>query len=68
MNDHHFSYPVVVPLQGVTISGHPSHPPVSAVSLQAIRPLQARRPLEPNVRPAVNAAPVPGPAASALVW
>ena len=43
MNDHHFSYPVVVPLQGVTISGHSSHPPAPAVSLQAIRPLQAIR-------------------------
>jgi hypothetical protein len=68
MNDHHFSYPVVVPLQGVTISGHSSHPPVPAVTLQATRPLQAVRPFEPRVLPAVDAAPVPGLAAPALVW
>ena len=37
MNDHHFSYPVVVPLRGTTISGHAVHaqPPV------ALRPAQA---------------------------
>ena len=63
MNDHHFSYPVVIPLQGVTISGHSSHPPAPAVSLQAIRPLQ------PVVRYVlVDAAPAPGPAAPALAW
>lgn len=62
MNDHHFSYPVVVPLQGVTISGHSSHPPVPAVSFQAIRPL------EPHVRPAVDAVRVPGLGAPALAW
>jgi hypothetical protein len=27
MNDHHFSYPVVTPLQGATISGHAATPP-----------------------------------------
>jgi len=36
MNDHHFSYPIVVPLQGTTISGHAvhAHPPI------ALRPVQ----------------------------
>jgi len=62
MNDHHFSYPVVVPLQGVTVSGHSSHPPAPPVSLQAIRPVQ------PVVRYAVDAAPVPGPAAPVFAW
>lgn len=68
MNDHHFSYPVVVPLQGVTVSGHSSHPPAPAVSPQAIRPLQAIGPLGPYVRPAVDAATVPGLAAPAFAW
>jgi hypothetical protein len=27
MNDHHFSYPVVTPLQGATISGHAAAAP-----------------------------------------
>jgi hypothetical protein len=27
MNDHHFSYPRVVPLPGATISGHATQPP-----------------------------------------
>jgi hypothetical protein len=27
MNDHHFSYPVVTPLQGATISGHAAASP-----------------------------------------
>jgi hypothetical protein len=26
MNDHHFSYPVVVPLGAMTISGHSTSP------------------------------------------
>lgn len=32
MNDHRFSYPVVMPLRGVTISGH-SSPPAPGVPL-----------------------------------
>jgi hypothetical protein len=60
MNEHHFSYPVVVPLRGVTISGHSSDPPAPAGSLQAIRPLQ------PLVRQAFDAAPAPGRAVVAL--
>ena len=60
MSDHHFSYPVVLPLQGVTISGHSSHAPAPVDSLQAIRPL------EPLVRHTVDAAPVPGWAVVAL--
>ena len=38
MTDHHFSYPVVVPLQGATISGHATIQPPSPVLL---RPVQA---------------------------
>jgi hypothetical protein len=41
MNDHHFSYPVVVPLRGTTISGH---------AVQAESPV-ALRPVEPPFRP-----------------
>ena len=33
MNDHHFSYPRVVPIQGATISGHATAPPAPVVSL-----------------------------------
>jgi|HubBroStandDraft_6_1064221.scaffolds.fasta_scaffold00805_16 hypothetical protein len=68
MNDHHFSYPVVIPLQGVTISGHSSHPPAPAVSLQTVRPIQPVRPHQPVVWRAVDAAPAPGPAGPALAW
>jgi hypothetical protein len=34
MNDHHFSYPVVVPLGAMTISGHSSNPAPSLGSPQ----------------------------------
>jgi hypothetical protein len=57
MNDHHFSYPVVVPLQGVTISGHSNHSLAPALS-----PL-AMRPPHPVARHAVGAPPVPASAA-----
>jgi hypothetical protein len=40
MNDHHFSYPVVTPLQGATISGHAAPPPAPIASLQAARLVQ----------------------------
>ena len=35
MNDHHFSYPRVVPLVGATISGHASEQSEPAAPLQA---------------------------------
>jgi hypothetical protein len=35
MNDHHFSYPVVVPLGAMTISGHSSNPAPPLASPQA---------------------------------
>jgi len=38
MNDHHFTYPVVVPLRGTTISGHATTQPPAPV---AVRPVQA---------------------------
>jgi hypothetical protein len=40
MNDHHFSYPVVVPLGAMTISGHSNSPAPSLGSPQAPRRLQ----------------------------
>jgi hypothetical protein len=52
MNDHHFSYPVVTPLQGATISGHAAPPPAPTDSLQAARLAQT------SVRHPVAAAPV----------
>jgi hypothetical protein len=39
MNDHHFSYPVVVPLRGATISGHAVQDPAPVASPQAARRL-----------------------------
>jgi hypothetical protein len=48
MNDHHFSYPRVVPLPGTTISGHATAPPASVVPL-----LPA--PTVPQAAPAVPA-------------
>ena len=33
MNDHYFSYPRVVPLQGTTISGHAIEPSAPVVPL-----------------------------------
>ena len=53
MNDHHFSYPRVVPLQGATISGHAVHPPAPIASLQATRLVQA------PPRPSAPGAPAP---------
>jgi len=40
MNDHHFSYPVVVPLGAMTISGHSTNPAPPHGSPQAPRRLQ----------------------------
>jgi hypothetical protein len=50
MNDHHFSYPVVVPLRGTTISGHA----VLAQSPAALRPAQP--PLRQTSAPVPKAA------------
>ena len=36
MNDHHFSYPVVVPLGTMTISGHSNSPAPSLGSPQRV--------------------------------
>jgi hypothetical protein len=36
MNDHHFSYPVVVPLRGTTISGHATTEPPAPVALRPV--------------------------------
>jgi len=44
MNDHHFSYPLVVPLVGVTISGH------SSEQQEHVGPLPPVSPLQPPVR------------------
>jgi hypothetical protein len=41
MNDHHFSYPVVVPLRGATVSGHAVQSPVPVASLLVPRLLQS---------------------------
>jgi hypothetical protein len=49
MNDHHFSYPRVVPLRGARISGHAIEPPAP------ITPSPAQ-PLAPK---AATAAPAP---------
>jgi hypothetical protein len=71
MNDHHFSYPVVVPLRGVTISGHSSVPEVPIGRLQTSRPRQAIRsgqPVRPN-RPLVRHADVtPELSTAAVAW
>jgi hypothetical protein len=37
MNDHHFSYPVVVPLPGAKISGHAAAPPAPVGLMQPVR-------------------------------
>jgi hypothetical protein len=54
MNDHHFSYPIVVPLRGTTISGHAAQaqPPF------ALRPVQppVHQTSVPNPKPATLAA------------
>lgn len=60
MNDHHFSYPVVQPLRGVTISGH-SSPPLGPVGS-----LHATAPVQPLVRHASDAALAPPRALAAL--
>lgn len=40
MNTHHFSYPVVVPLRGLTISGHSTLPPAPVGTPDRVRPLR----------------------------
>jgi hypothetical protein len=53
MTDHHFSYPTVVPLRGVTISGH------SAGTLRAERPegmVTPHRPVAPALTSGTTAA------------
>jgi hypothetical protein len=57
MNDHHFSYPVVVPLGAMTISAHSNSPAPSLGSPQARHGLQA------GVRHAIVALPPPSAAA-----
>ena len=49
MNNHHFSYPRVVPIPGATISGHATEPPAPTVP---------RMP-QPPVLQAVPRAPAP---------
>jgi hypothetical protein len=49
MNNHHFSYPHVVPLLGATISGHATEPLAPVVPLSP----------QPPVPHAVPAAPAP---------
>ncbi|MGO9496036.1 MAG: hypothetical protein ACLQA5_04885 [Solirubrobacteraceae bacterium] len=39
-DNHHFSYPVVVPLRGVTISGHSSAGSASFATPSRVRTLQ----------------------------
>ena len=50
MNDHHFSFPVVVPLRDTTISGHAVHSQPPA----ALRPAQP--PFRQTSAPAPKAA------------
>jgi hypothetical protein len=44
MNDHHFSYPRVVPLQGATISGHATQPTAPVVPLLPQPPVSQAAP------------------------
>jgi hypothetical protein len=60
MNDHHFSYPVVIPLRGVTISGH------SSLALGPVGSLQATAPVQPLGPHAPDAALAPRSAFAAL--
>jgi hypothetical protein len=55
MNDHHFSYPVVVPLRGATISGHAA--PTASLHAAGL--------MQPPVRPPVVATPAGKPASVA---
>jgi hypothetical protein len=48
MNDHHFSYPRVVPIRGTTISAHAVQAPAPPVTL---RPVEPRAPVPAAVRP-----------------
>jgi hypothetical protein len=56
MNDHHFTYPRVVPVRGTTISGHAVQaPPPVPVALRRLRPL-ARQASAPAPKAATLAA------------
>ena len=67
MNDHHFSYPAVVPLRGATISGHAVQSPTPHAvqsptphAVQSPTPpasSQGARLLQPPVRHTTAAAP-----------
>ncbi|MGZ4232737.1 MAG: hypothetical protein ACXVFQ_08180 [Solirubrobacteraceae bacterium] len=62
MDNHHFSYPVVVPLGTMTISGHSTNPSPPLESRQA-----PRRP-QTGVQPAVPALSSPSAAARSTAW
>jgi hypothetical protein len=62
MNDHHFSYPVVVPLGTMTISGHSNNP---APPVESHQP--PRRP-QSGVRHAVPVLSSPSAAARSTAW
>jgi hypothetical protein len=62
MNDHHFSYPVVVPLGAMTISGHSSNPVPSLGSPQAPGRLQT---VDRHTSPAL---PSPAQTTRQLAW
>jgi len=47
MNDHHFSYPRVVPLPGTTISGHATTPLAPVVPLLPGRTVPQSAPAAP---------------------
>jgi len=56
MNDHHFTYPRVVPVRGTTISAHAVQaPPPAPVALQRLRP-PARQAFVPTPKAATLAA------------
>jgi hypothetical protein len=56
MNDHHFSYPRVVPLQGATISGHATTPAAPVVPLRPGPPVTQAAPVATAPKPASLAA------------
>jgi hypothetical protein len=62
MNNHHFSYPVVVPLGTMTISGH------STTSAPPLGSPQAPRPLQTSARHGSALLPSPFPAGRASAW
>jgi hypothetical protein len=56
MNDHRFSYPRVVPLEGATISGHALEPSAPVVPLMSHPPVSQGAPAAPSPRSASLAA------------